>query len=92
MINIIYKIVKPSYLKKLQIIQNTKNLMFQVIFLFSDWILIKQMHSFLHPTAESCIGGNRFSKEYYLGEWIISFCIGRDDKNLGGILSGEGQE
>ena len=32
MIDIIYKTVKPSQLKKLQIIKNIKNLMFQVIF------------------------------------------------------------
>ena len=36
MIDIIYKDVKPSHLKKLQIIQHIKNLMFQVIFIFSD--------------------------------------------------------
>ena len=29
--------------EKLQIIQNMKDLMFQVIFIFSDWILIKQI-------------------------------------------------
>ena len=47
MVDIIYKTVKPSPLKKLQVIQNIKNLMFQVIFIFSDWILTN--HSFLHP-------------------------------------------
>ena len=36
MIDIIYKTVKPSHSKKLQVIQNVKNLMFQVIFIFSD--------------------------------------------------------
>ena len=36
MIDITYKTVKPSHLKKLKIIQNVKNLMFQVIFMFSD--------------------------------------------------------
>ena len=36
MVDIIYKTVKPSHLKKLQIIQNIKNLMFQVIFIFSN--------------------------------------------------------
>ena len=35
MIDIIYKTVKLSHLKKLQIMQNMKNLMFQVIFIFS---------------------------------------------------------
>ena len=43
MISVIYKTENPSYLKKLRIIQNTNNLMFQVIFKFSDWILIKQI-------------------------------------------------
>ena len=36
MIDIIYKTVKPSQLKKLQIKQNKNNLIFQVIFMFSD--------------------------------------------------------
>ena len=36
MIDIIYKTVKSSYLKKFQIVQNIKNFMFQVIFIFSD--------------------------------------------------------
>ena len=36
MTDIIYKTVKPSHLKKLQTIQNMKNQMFQVIFIFSD--------------------------------------------------------
>ena len=35
MIDVIYKNVKPPHLKKLQIIQNIKKLMFQVIFIFS---------------------------------------------------------
>ena len=35
MIDIIYKTAKPSHFKKLQGIQNIKNLMFQVIFIFS---------------------------------------------------------
>ena len=48
MIDIIYKTVMPSHLKKLQIILKIKSLMFQVIFIFSDWILIKQSF-FLHP-------------------------------------------
>ena len=36
MIDIIYKTVKPSHLEKLQIIKNINNLMFQVIFIFSE--------------------------------------------------------
>ena len=40
MIDIIYKTVEPSHLKKSRIIQNIKSLMIQVIFILSDWILI----------------------------------------------------
>ena len=36
MIDIIYETVKPSHLKKLQIMQNINNLMFQVIFAAGD--------------------------------------------------------
>ena len=36
LIDIIHKLVKPSHLEKLQIIQNINKLMFQVIFIFSD--------------------------------------------------------
>ena len=36
MIDIIHETVKPSHLKKLQIIKNINNLMSQVIFIFSD--------------------------------------------------------
>ena len=43
LIDIIHKTVKPSHLEKLQIIQNINKLMFQVNFIFSDWILIKQI-------------------------------------------------
>ena len=37
----IHKTVKTLHLEKLQIIQNINKLMFQVIFIFSDRILIK---------------------------------------------------
>ena len=43
LIDIIHKTVKPSHLEKLQIIQNINKLMFQVIFVFSDWILIEHI-------------------------------------------------
>ena len=43
MIDIIYKTVKLSHLKQLQVIQKIKYLMFQAIFVFSDWILIKKI-------------------------------------------------
>ena len=46
LIDIIYKTVTPSYLEKLQIIQNINNLMFQAIFIFPDWILTKQITVF----------------------------------------------
>ena len=36
MIDFIYKTIKPPHLKKLQVMQNIKNLMFQVICIFSD--------------------------------------------------------
>ena len=51
MIDIIYQTVKPSHLKKLQVKQNIKNLLFQVIFIFSDWIWIKQM---IVPSTPFC--------------------------------------
>ena len=38
LIDNIHKLVKPSHLEKLQIIQNINKLMFQVIFTFSDRI------------------------------------------------------
>ena len=43
MIDIIYKALRLSHFQKLQMMQNIKNVMFQVIFIFSDWILIKQI-------------------------------------------------
>ena len=41
LIDIIHKTVKPSNLEKLQIMQNINELIFQVIFISSDWTLIK---------------------------------------------------
>ena len=43
LVDIIHKTVKPSHLKQLQIMQDITKLMFQVILIFSDWILIKQI-------------------------------------------------
>ena len=43
MIDIIYKTVKLSHLKKLLVILDINNLMSQVIFIFSDLILKKQI-------------------------------------------------
>ena len=61
--DIIHKLVKPSHLEKLHFIQNINELMFHVIFTFSDRILIKQ-HSFLHPFP---LGGRKqIFKKFYL--------------------------
>ena len=49
LISIIYKPVKASHLEKLQIIENINNLLFQILFIFSDWILIKQIIVFSTP-------------------------------------------
>ena len=43
LIDIIYKTGKLPHLEKLQIIQNVNKLMFQAIFIFSDWILIEHI-------------------------------------------------
>ena len=43
LIDIMHKTIEPSHLEKLQIIQNVDKLMFRVIFIFPDWILIKQI-------------------------------------------------
>ena len=80
MIDIIYKTIRPSRLKKLQVIQNMKNLMFQVLFIFSNRIFIKQI---IVSSPSFCFGGNRLSKEYCLGGIVISFCLRLDDKKLG---------
>ena len=73
MIDIIYKTLKVPHPEKLQFIQNIKNLMFQVIFIFSDWIFIKQIIVFSTPF---CCWGNRFSNNYAwnfewgMGAWV----------------------
>ena len=59
LIGIIYKTGKMSRLEKLQIKQNINNLMLQVIFIFSDWILIKQIIIFSTPF---CLGETDFQK------------------------------
>ena len=56
MVDIIYKTVKPSHLKKLQIL-------FQAIFIFSDWILIKQI--IIPSTPVYCWGKEIFEKMWY---------------------------
>ena len=62
-----YKVIT---LEKSQIIQNINILMFKVIFIFFNWILIKQI------TVSSI--------PFCPGEWIISSCMVGDDKILGG--------
>ena len=61
LIDIIYKIVaKAITFRKIAIVPNGNKLMFQVIFIFSDWILIEQIiASSPHPF---CLGGDKFSK------------------------------
>ena len=80
MIDIIYKTLKPLHLKKLQITQNIKNLMFQVTFILPDWILIKANHSFFLPFL--LLGEADYRKNYAWGNEYFSFCLGRDDKNM----------
>ena len=67
LIDIIHKLVKPSHLEKLQIIQNINKLMFQAIFTFSDRTLIKQL-SFFHPFR---LGWRKqIFKKFYLQFWL----------------------
>ena len=79
MIDIIYEIVKPSHLKKLQIIQNIDKLMFQVM-IFSDWILAKQV--IFSSTPFCCWRKQIFEKMFpgRMNNFPLPAC---DDKNLG---------
>ena len=52
----------------------------QVIFIFSEWIFVKQI---IDSSTSFCFGENRFWKKCCLGEWVIFFCLGCDGKNLG---------
>ena len=70
MIDIIYKTVEPSHLEKLQIIQNKNSLILQVIFIFSDSILIKQIIVF--SNSFYC-WGNRFLKN---SAWSLEWGTG----------------
>ena len=81
MIDIIYKTVKASHLKQLQIMQNIKSLMFQFIFIFSDWILIKQI--IVSYTPFYCLGKQIFERMLHGGISNFLLPIERDDKNLG---------
>ena len=66
LIDIIYKTLRPSDLKKLQIIQNIINLVFQVISIFSNSILIKQIITFSTPFY--CWGKHIFKKDLPRGK------------------------
>ena len=73
LIDTIYKTVKPSHLEKLQIMQNVNKLMFQVIFIFSDWIWIEQI---IASSTSSVLGETDFQKilpgvlSGGLGAWV----------------------
>ena len=73
LIDIIYKTVRPSHLEKLKTIQNVNKLMFQVIFIFSDWILIEQI---IATSTPSVFGRKRFTKnsawsfKWETGAWV----------------------
>ena len=64
---------KAITFRKIAIIPNGNKLMFQVIFIFSDWILTEQIIASSNPF---CLGGNRFSKnstrsfEWGTGAWV----------------------
>ena len=80
LIDIIYKTLRPSDLKKLQIIQNIINLVFQVISIFSNSILIKQVITFSTPFY--CWGKHILKKDLPRGkgggwgeEQVISLCL-----------------
>ena len=62
----IHKTVKPSHLEKLQIIQDMYKLMFQVIFIFSAWILIKQ----IIVSSTLFIRGKQVFKKFCLDFWV----------------------
>ena len=61
LIEIIQKTVRPPHFEKLWIIQNINKLMFQVIFMFSNWFLMTQILVSSTPLF-LVLGENRFSK------------------------------
>ena len=61
---------KSITFRKIAIIPNGNKLMLQVIFIFSDWILIEQIIASSHPF---CLGGNKkFYQEFWVGDWGMS--------------------
>ena len=84
MIDFIYKTVYPSHLRELQIVQNIKILIFEVILIFSDWILVKETVIF---STLFCLWGKHIFDRTLPREISNSLLpIERDDKNLGASL------
>ena len=54
--DIVYKVVKSLHLRKIAVIPNGNKLMFEVIFIFSDWILTEL------PPTPSVLGETDFQK------------------------------
>ena len=61
---------KAITFRKIAIIPNGNKLMFQVIFIFSDWILIEQIIASSHPI--SLEGNKKFYQEFWVGDWDMS--------------------
>ena len=70
MIGPICKAVKSLHLEKLQILQNINNLMFLVIFIFSDWILIKQVTVFSISFWNKFLKSSAWSFEWGTRAWV----------------------
>ena len=75
LIDIIHKNVRPSQLEKLIIIQNINKLMFQVIFIFSERILIEQI--IVSPPLSSC--GKQAFEKFYLAFWVGDWGMSKND-------------
>ena len=76
LVNIIYKTVNPSHLEELEIIRNVNKLMFQVIFIFSDWILTDQIIAWSPP---SVLGETDFQKTL---PGVLSGGLGHEQKYI----------
>ena len=91
MIYIIYKTVKPSHLKKLQMMQNTNKPNVPSHFYNFDWILVKQ----IIVSSNHFVRASKFSRKYCLKKWVISLCLQCDDKDFGasfGLRRGVGSK
>ena len=75
LIDTIYKIVaKAIPFRKIAIISNGNKLIFQGIFIFSDWVLIEQIIASYHPFS-SVLGETDFQKiyqEFWVVDWGMS--------------------